>query len=143
VEPVKDEVFLRRIYLDVCGRVPTGEEIQAFTVSKSRSKRAEWIDRLLNSPGYNSQMFSWVADMMRVRDDYSRLSSESKGKYNVSYLYQEWLKLQVAENVPWDRWVSQMLVAEGSLADTGAVGYLAREYLAPMDRCASLLSTFL
>ena len=52
--PIADEVFVRRIYLDISGRIPTYGELLGFLESKSSNKRSELIDELLDSEGYVS-----------------------------------------------------------------------------------------
>ncbi|MEM7601499.1 MAG: DUF1549 domain-containing protein, partial [Verrucomicrobiota bacterium] len=60
-----DSVFVRRIYLDAAGRIPTAEETRAFLNDSSQDKRAQLIDKLLVSDGYRSHQFNWLADMLR------------------------------------------------------------------------------
>ncbi|MEM7013108.1 MAG: DUF1549 domain-containing protein, partial [Verrucomicrobiota bacterium] len=52
--PVSDEVFLRRVYLDAIGRIPTLKEAREFLQSEDPNKRASLIQQLLNSEGYVS-----------------------------------------------------------------------------------------
>ena len=47
--PISDEVFARRIYLDIIGRIPTQQELDAFLNAKSKTKRSKLIDYLLDS----------------------------------------------------------------------------------------------
>jgi hypothetical protein len=89
-----DEQFVRRVYLDIAGRIPTREEALEFINDTSVSKRAKVIDKLLNSDGYRSHLFNYLADMLRVAD------VAQKARY---YTYQDWLKSQIADNVPWNQ----------------------------------------
>ena len=133
--PVPDALFVRRIYLDVIGRIPTEQEAEVFFKDPSPQKRSNLINALLNSPGYTMQMFNWLADMLRVKDDY--------GKGARAYLYEDWLKDQIAMNVPWNAMVRDMLTADGKLNQTGAAGYLLRDAQMPLDGISNLLTTFL
>jgi hypothetical protein len=65
--PVSDEVFVRRIYLDAVGRIPTYRETEAFLGSTSPHKRAELIDSLLASEGYTEHFFNYWADVLRLQ----------------------------------------------------------------------------
>ncbi|NQZ58309.1 MAG: DUF1549 domain-containing protein, partial [Lentisphaeraceae bacterium] len=56
-----DDVFLRRIYLDVAGRIPTLKEVQKFQNSESPDKRSKLIEQLLNSEAYTSHSFNYWA----------------------------------------------------------------------------------
>jgi hypothetical protein len=133
--PANDEQLVRRLYLDIVGRIPTVKEASEFLGDKGADKRARLVDRLLANEGYNSQMFNYLADMMRVMDDY--------GKGVKTYLYQEWLKEQVATNRPWNELVHELLTAEGKLTNEGAVGYLLRDKAMPLDSLANTLTIFL
>ena len=59
-----DEVFVRRIYLDAIGRIPSITETRAFLSSKDTDKREKLIDSLMVSDGYRSHKFHWLADML-------------------------------------------------------------------------------
>lgn len=129
-----DEQFVRRVYLDISGRIPTREEALEFISDTSVSKRAKVIDKLLNSDGYRSSLFNYFADMMRVAD------LANKARF---YTYQDWLKSQIADNIPWDKMVYTMMTADGKLLDNGATGYLLRDAGMRLDNLSLTLSTFL
>lgn len=129
-----DEQFIRRVYLDLAGRIPTREETLAFLGDETASKRASLIDRLVNGEGFTSRMYNYLSDMLRIADD------AQKAKF---FHYQEWLKQQVADNRPWDQIVREMLVADGRLFDNGATGYLLRDRGMRLDNLSLTLSTFL
>ena len=65
--PVSDEVFLRRVYLDVIGRVPTKAEALAFLDSNEKGKRNKLITDLMKSDGYVQNWFNFWADLLRVK----------------------------------------------------------------------------
>ena len=133
--PASDIQFVRRVYLDVIGRIPTSEELQRFFAETSKDRRAKLIDQLLKSPGHESHMFNWLGDMLRVKDDYYRI-----GK---TYTFHAWLKSQLRENRPWDEIVYDMLTAEGRLGENGATAYLLRDASMPLDSLSNTLTTFL
>ncbi len=60
---------MRRLYLDIAGRIPTAEETQDFMKSQDPQKRMKLIDRLLASDGYTSNMFNYWADILRLTDN--------------------------------------------------------------------------
>lgn len=130
-----DAQFVRRLYLDVIGRIPTEQETRKFLADTSPGKRAALVNTLLNSPGYTMHMFNWLADMLRVKDDY--------GKGARAFLYEDWLKDQIAMNRPWDGMVREMLTADGKLNENGAAGFLLRDAQMPLDGVSNLLTTFL
>lgn len=130
-----DSQFVRRVYLDVIGRIPTVEELASFHADTREDRRARLIDALLESPGHESHMFNWLGDMLRVKDDYYRI-----GK---TWTFHTWLKTQLRENRPWDELVHDMLTAEGRLGENGATAYLLRDASMPLDSLSNTLTTFL
>ena len=133
--PSSDALFMRRLYLDCIGRIPTEQEARDFLADPSSTKRATLINKLLNSPGYTMHMYNWLADMLRVKDDY--------GKGARGFLYEDWLKDQIAMNLPWNVMVRDMLTADGKLNENGAAGFLLRDAQMPLDGVSNMLTTFL
>ena len=132
-----DEQFVRRIYLDAVGRIPTAEEAATFLAdtTPTKAKRATLIDKLLFSPGYTMQMYNWMGDMLRVKDTF--------GKNVPAFTFQDWLKDQLHADRTWDSLVRTMLTADGKLCDNGAVGFLEYDAQMPLDGVSNLLTTFL
>lgn len=131
-----DEQFIRRVYLDIVGRIPSLDETLAFLEDKSPTKRAKVIDMLLDSEGYASNMYNYVADMLRIRDRFD--GSQVRGTP-----YINWMKEQVAKNRPWNELVYDLLTADGKMWDNPATGYLLRDSGMPLDNLATTLTVFL
>ncbi len=130
-----DEQFVRRIYLDITGTIPTGRETFAFFAASREDKREVLIDHLLTQPGYASHFFNYWADILRVLDKPT----------NVTYLrpYADWLKGQLRSNAPYDRMVRAMLTAQGKTWTTPAVGYKLRDRGMPLDNLNNTVRIFL
>lgn len=132
--PASDEVLVRRLYLDIAGRIPTLEEAQAYTSSKDPQKRAKLIDTLLASDGYTSHMFNYWADVLRLTDNVKgRITAEA---------YEEWLKQQVKTNVPYDKFVKNLLTTDGGVWDSGSIGFWQRDEN-KLDHLAYTVQVFL
>ena len=129
-----DFVFVRRVYLDVAGRIPTDVEARDFLNDKDPEKRRKLVDQLLVSDGYRSHLFNWMADLLRHRGKLRRSNFNH---------YERWLKDQIAQNSPWDEMVYAMLTAEGTLANSGPTGYLLRDPGMPLDNLSNTLNIFL
>jgi hypothetical protein len=131
--PANDETFLRRVFLDVIGRIPTLEESTRFLEDRSPEKRAKLIDALLASPGFESHFFNWKADQLRV--------------YRIDglpgWLYGDWLKETIRSKQPYDVTVRQLVTAQGYLWDNGAVGFFLRDLGMPLDHMSNLSRLFL
>ncbi|MEQ1824887.1 MAG: DUF1549 domain-containing protein [Pirellula sp.] len=114
-----DSQFVRRVYLDVVGTIPTYRQTTRFLDSKDPDKRTKLIDELLDSEGYASHFFNYWADVLRYKD---RLNNNVRGEP-----FRQWLKQSLAENKPWNKLVYQMLTSEGLIWDNPATGYLQRD----------------
>ncbi|HET6575081.1 MAG TPA: DUF1549 and DUF1553 domain-containing protein [Fimbriiglobus sp.] len=99
-----DAEFLRRVYLDLTGTIPTAAEARAFLADRSPGKRAKLIDRLLTSPGYARRMAQHfdVVFMERRKDE--------KVPRDVWMAY---LRASFAANKPYDQLAREILSADG------------------------------
>ena len=127
--------LLRRVYLDVIGRIPTADEMDQYFSSKAPDRLNKLIDALLDSPGHRSHLFNYFADMLRISDQFYRVGA--------THTYQSWLKQQIRENRPWNEMVAEMMTAEGPFGSTGAAGYLLRDAGMPLDSLSNTLTTFM
>ncbi|HEV7402254.1 MAG TPA: DUF1549 domain-containing protein [Chthoniobacteraceae bacterium] len=130
-----EEQFVRRVYLDSIGRIPTAEEMSSYLADTAPDKRPKLIDKLLYSPGYTMHMYNWMGDMLRMKDTF--------GKGVPAFTFQDWLKDQLHADRPWDSLVRKMLTADGKLCDNGATGFLLYDAQMPLDGVSNLLTTFL
>ncbi len=130
-----DEQFVRRIYLDVTGTIPSFSQTALFLTSKDPDKRSKLIDQLLGSDGYASHFFNYWADVLRYTDN---LNGNVKGDH-----YRQWIKQSLAENKPWNRMVYEMLTADGLIWKNPATGYLQRDANMPLDNMNNTIRIFL
>lgn len=126
--------FVRRVYLDVTGTIPTLAQTKAFVDSRSKTKRTELIDLLLNSPGYASHMYNYWADVLRLVD-------RSNNRYMRPY--EDWVKESLRKNTHFDDMTRQMLSSEGRVFDNPATGYLLRDAGMPLDNLNNTVRIFL
>lgn len=137
--PASDPVFVRRIYLDIIGRVPTRSETLAFLESREPNKRTQLIDRLLASDGYVSHHFNYWADLLRAKTELNGNGQSAPA----GLAYGAWIKQSLRENKPYDQFVREMISASGSSWDNGAVGYYIRDFGMPLDNLAITTQVFL
>lgn len=138
-----DEQFVRRVYLDIAGRIPNFDEASTFIKNSDPTKRAQLIDMLLDSEGYKTHLYNYFAEMLRVKTDF-----ETDNVRGTPYI--GWLKEQIAKNRPWNEMVYDMITATGKMWDkkpdgtyNGAAGYLLRDAGMPLDNLANTLTVFL
>ncbi|MEE3369378.1 MAG: DUF1549 and DUF1553 domain-containing protein [Planctomycetota bacterium] len=108
--------FLRRIYLDLTGQIPTARQAASYLDSSHSNKRTRLIDELLASPQYGEHFGrvwrDWIAP--------AELPSEGNGGNQPIAATRKlgvWFAEQFNQNEPWDRLVYSVLTVDGELAD--------------------------
>lgn len=108
---VTDEQYLRRVSLDLIGRQPTPDELAAYLLDTSDSKRSAAAERLLASPEFGSNWASYWSDVIGYRVPPPELTF-------LDYtLFEQWLADRINQNAPWDQTVRSILVASGKVKD--------------------------
>jgi hypothetical protein len=137
IEPsplVSDHVFLRRVSLDLIGRLPTVEEARAFLDPNEKDneadKRAKLIDRLLERPEYADHWAGYWADLLRPNP--YRVGIKAVLNYD------NWIRQQFRDNVPYDSFARDLVTAKGSTWQNGAAT-LFRDRRSP-DEMGTLVS---
>jgi len=102
-----DATFLRRVTLDIIGRVPTAEEVKAFVADPYERKREKVIDELLDRNEFVQQWVMKWAELLQIRTDNNQFS------YKNAVLYFEWLRDQFAANRPMNELVQDLIAAKG------------------------------
>ena len=97
-ELCSDEVFVRRLYLDITGLLPTAEETAVFLGDPSTDKRAKLIDQLLEKKEFTELWVMKFAELLQIQTDDNQGMS-----YKATLLYFNWLKDRIANNVPMDQ----------------------------------------
>lgn len=110
-----DYEFLRRVFVDLIGVLPTAEEVLAFAADASHDKRKKVIDQLLERPEYVDLWSLRYSDLFRVHSRFL----DDKGVAS----FRGWIRQSVRENKPLTQWATELLVAQGNLFTTGPVAY--------------------
>lgn len=108
-----DATFLRRVTLDIAGRLPTPDEIQ----QSQQSSREEIVNRLLASDSYAHFFASKWSAVLRNRH------SSVESKY-ASFVFHDWLVTSFQENKPFDQFVRELLTASGTMEIDPALAWL-------------------
>jgi hypothetical protein len=120
-----DATFLRRIFLDATGTLPQPEEIREFLDSTDPNKRQLWIDRLLgfaDSPRKGLYNDRYAAYWTLKWSDLLRNNSRDLQDQGMWALH-NWVKEQFRQNVPFNRFVSELVVGKGSVFSNGPANY--------------------
>jgi WD40 repeat protein/mono/diheme cytochrome c family protein len=116
-EVCSDNDFIRRVYLDLTGLPPSPEDVRAFTAdtTDNKAKRDLLVDKLIASPAFVEQWTNKWADMLQVNSKF--LGEEG------AQIFRNWIREQVANNTPYDKFVYSILTASGSNKDHPAASY--------------------
>lgn len=118
--PTCDETtFLRRVTLDLTGRLPTLDEMQSFLDDSSVDKRNQLIDRLLDSEDYASFFAGKWSVILRNRRTTSTMQVSN-------VLFHQWLKQSFFDNRPYDQIVEELLTASGTVFSHPATSWLSQ-----------------
>lgn len=104
-----DSVFVRRVYLDLIGTLPTLDETRSFLKDSRSDKRAVLIDQLLDRPEYADYWAMKWGDLLRIKSEFPINLWP-----NASRAYHRWVHNSLHENRPYDDFVRQLLTAGGS-----------------------------
>ena len=134
-EVCDDATFVRRVSLDISGRLPSEEETKAFLANKSAGKRGQWIEELLRSPDY-ADFFAgkWTAVLKNRRDDASDIVS--------NFAFHAWVRDSLLANKPYDQFVRELLAATGTVVGNPPVAWYKR-VKEPKDQIEDVAQLFL
>jgi hypothetical protein len=116
--PITDDAtFIRRIYLDTTGMIPTSEQVTQFLEDSrpSDEKRVALVDDLLARPEYvDYWSYKW-SDLL--------LANGKTLGADPAKAYYGWIRERVKMNMPWDEFVRQLVTANGSTSENGAANF--------------------
>ena len=106
-ELCSDEVFIRRAFIDIVGKLPSEEDYHKFMQDKSEGKRDKLVDELLQKPEFVDVWVMKWAELLQIR-------SNNNFSYKSTLLYYNWLKRKLTDNVPIDQIAVDLLSSTGS-----------------------------
>ena len=110
-----DATFLRRLYLDAIGTMPTPAEIRTFLADRSADKRAKAIDAVLARPEFVDFWTVKWGDLLRINRD----ALQEKGMWS----FHNWVRANIRDGRPLDQFVRDILLAEGSTFTDGPANF--------------------
>ncbi|WP_202908912.1 DUF1549 domain-containing protein [Roseimaritima ulvae] len=114
-----DATFLRRVTLDIAGRLPTADETDAFLATSGEDRRQQAIEELLKSPDYADYFANkWTTLLKNRRDDGSDITS--------NFAFHAWVRDSLLANRPYDQIVRELLAATGTVMGNPAVAWYKR-----------------
>ncbi len=133
-EPADDAAYLRRVYLDVIGTLPTPAEARFFLADKRDDRRARLVDDLLQRPEYADYWALKWADLLRV--------DRQKLGHKEAYAFYHWVRDSLQQNKPFDRFARELLLADGPLEENAPAAFY-KVADKPGERASSLSQVFL
>jgi uncharacterized protein DUF1549/uncharacterized protein DUF1553 len=118
-----DTEFLRRVTIDLTGRIPTPAEVQAFLADTNADKRDRVIDTLLASDDFNDRWTLWFGDL--VQNIYTA-SDVGQGVLDGRSPYFHWIRDSIAAHKPYDAMVRELLTSSGDQMVNPASNYFVR-----------------
>ena len=106
-----DEQFLRRATIDLTGTLPTPQEYDAFMKSNDADKRAKWVDELMSREAFGEVWAAKWGEWLRIFTD---TNPERGTAMLAGWNYYHWLREQMVENTPLDRFAYSLLTGNGS-----------------------------
>lgn len=132
-----DPTIVRRLYLDITGKIPTYDQFVSYLKDKNINKRQQLIDELLDTAGYASNFANMWGDLLRIRYD----EEESKNHHED---FKKYIERVVYENKSYDSIVYDLLLAEGHVTQNGGVSFYFRDdETDPMDTLNATIKAFL
>ncbi len=120
-----DTTFLRRVQLDLTGRIPTPDQIETFVSDADATKRDREIDRLIASDAWVDKWAYWYGDLFR--NCANRIGNPSTENLD------KWIRQSLSQDKPYDQMVTELLTATASnsvwMPDAAPSGYLARWHI--------------
>jgi hypothetical protein len=111
-----DSTFLRRVTIDLAGRLPTTDETKAFLADGDGEKRSKAIDRLLASGDYADYFANkWAAILRNKR--------QNENEKRATFAFHEWIRQSLYENKPYDQFVREILAASGDVSENPPVSW--------------------
>jgi hypothetical protein len=113
-----DGVFVRRLYLDMIGTLPTAQEAKDFIQDKNPDKRRLLIDKLFLRPEFADYWAMKWSDLLRVKAEFPINLWP-----NAAQAYHHWIRVAIREDMPYDRFVRELLTSSGSNFRTPQVNF--------------------
>ena len=130
--PVDDLTYLRRVTIDLIGRIPTAEEIQQYESLPPSTRQQKTVERLLADERFADRWTIFFADMLRLR------SNAEGGGASIAFIHRA-----LRDGMGWDEMSRRMIAASGKAGATPELGYILGDNADPMALAGSTAQVFL
>ncbi len=133
---VNDEDFLRRVYLDLAGTIPSAKEVTLFGLDPTPEKRSVVIDRLVSSSEFAQNWGGYLREVIFSRATEARARLAQQG-------FEDWLVEQLEANRGWDEITTAMITATGELNENPPTAFIFAHTGQPEELAAETARIFL
>ncbi len=124
--PVDDARFLRRIYLDIAGVIPPADAVTSFLADRAPGKRERAVESLLNSPRYAENWTNYWDNIL--------MGKQVRVRFVDRFAFRQWLRTQFDRNVPWNKFVYDLITASGQNSTGGSYAKIVGMRARPGER---------
>ena len=132
VAVVDDLTYLRRVSVDLIGRIPTGAELRDYMDTPAEERRSQLVDRLLADERFADRWTTFMADLLRIR------STATGGAALTAYVHQA-----IQSDMPYDELCRRLISANGKANTTPEVGFILGDDANPTAMAAVTAQVFL
>ena len=118
-----DEEFLRRVYLDLTGTIPTSAEVTAFVADTTADKRAKKVDQLLASDAFTDRWTMWFGDLVQN----VQVANNSLEYYFGRNVYYTYIRESIRSGKPYDQMARELVAGTGNNFTDGVANYIVRQ----------------
>ena len=129
---VDDATFLRRIYVDMIGRIPTEGEVREFAAMPPQGRREKLVDKLLKDGRFTDRWTIFFADMLRMR------SNATGGQAMIAYVHQA-----VEQGMPYDELARRLISINGKAGKIPEAGFVLSDEADPLAMASITSQVFL
>jgi hypothetical protein len=129
---IDDLAFLRKVTVDLIGRIPTHDEIADYLALPAQTRRREIVEKLLVHPRFADRWTAYFSDLLQIR------TTAPGGKQLVAYI-----RRCIANGTPYDEMARELISSSGSPKTTPAVGYIMARNADPMELAGTSSQSFL
>ncbi|MBG87068.1 MAG: S-layer protein [Verrucomicrobiales bacterium] len=116
-----DETFIRRVSIDVAGRLPNKSEVEKFLASKDPKKREKWVDSLLASTDYADYFANYWGALLR--NQRTVVGGRTEPYMRGTYAFHSWIRESLHRNKPYDVFVREIVAASGDIGHNPPVAW--------------------
>ncbi|NBR87708.1 MAG: DUF1549 domain-containing protein [Verrucomicrobia bacterium] len=139
-EVCDDATFIRRVTLDLAGRLPSADETTAFLADKSAAKRDVLVDRLLASGDYADYFANYWSALLR--NQRSSVNGRTEPYMRGTFAFHDWIRDGLANNKPYDQFAREILAASGDIGQNPPVAWY-RQVKTPQNQLEDTAQLFL